>query len=375
MAIRLTVERERADQKYEINMMAGNSASNNWVGGPVMVKLDNQELSGYFDGNKMHSIRQDIDYTGPITYTLFYDSEMDTVSAYAEMEDELIVIANGEAKRWEQKHVAGLYMFVNQADAGTITIREIEFFEAEKGMLDRLWEGMTREALLGISTGKLSKDVQLPSVAPAAPEIPLSWSLEKEDYSAAYIDENNVLKVNVSDVKNGGTTNLIATATIPGGGEMTKKFNIGVPYRSEPYCAGDEDIIYQENFDGKTELSQVNGVLETAGEMGNVFLSDGKLHIRHTNSGIAEDAASIYFHTDKSGTLGRIALEYEVTKTNATHVTLQTVGPNNDPYLGVWNMNHYGTDQTRYYTSSGNLNDWNRTEKTLSSLYFREKGP
>ena len=81
-----------------------------------------------------------------------------------------------------------------------------------------------------------------------------------------------------------------------------------------------------------------------------------------------------YFHADKSGTLGRIALEYEVTKTNATHVTLQTVGPNNDPYLGVWNMNHYGTDQTRYYTSSGNLNDWNRTEKTLSSLYFREKG-
>ena len=148
-----------------------------------------------------------------------------------------------------------------------------------------------------------------------------------------------------------------------------------MPYRSEPYCAGDEDIIYQENFDGKTELNQVNGVLETAGEMGNVFLNDGKLHIRHTNSGIAEDAASIYFHADKSGTLGRIALEYEVTKTNATHVTLQTVGPNNDPYLGVWNMNHYGTDQTRYYTSSGNLNDWNRTEKTLSSLYFREKGP
>ena len=234
---------------------------------------------------------------------------------------------------------------------------------------------MTSEALLGISTGKLSKDVQLPSVAPAAPDIPLSWSLEKENFDAAYIDENNVLKVNVSDVKNGGTNKLIATAAIPGGGAMTKKYSIGVPYRSEPYCASEEDMIYQENFDGKTNLSQIKGVVETAGEQGNVFLSDGKLHVKHTNSSIAEDSVSIYFRDDKGGTLGRIVLEYEVTKTNATHVSLQTVGPNNNPFLGVWNMNHYGADQTKYYTSGGTLGDWSRQEKTLSNLYFRENGP
>ena len=380
MAVQFTVERESADQRYEMRFLAG---APNLVGGPVAISLRQQKLLTMVTGNKTNVLRSDFDYVGPVTYTLLYNAKTDLVSAYAQYEENgesnLIVLASGANKYQEQKHVAGLYMYGISTPSGVLKVSNIKFFEAIPGAMDRIWEGVTQESLTGNPNGKLVKDVQLPSFAPAVPSVTLKWSFAKA-YEGAAIDGNNMLHVYPSEWENRGTVDLVATACAVNGSVLsTRSFNIGVPYLSEPFCASEEDLLYSENFDGKTDASQVNGkltyVTQRTDGSNNISLENGKLKLVRPDFGGSYDAVRLFFNQDEKGFPGRVALEYEITREQASEVLLSadTTGSGNYVASGRWSFNTDGSDFAKAYVGQSTTN-WNMNQTNLNAA-FRGLGP
>lgn len=193
------------------------------------------------------------------------------------------------------------------------------------------------------------QDLYLPQAIEGCPGVSVAWNSDKPEIAV----QGQWGRVTLYEDQ---ATEVCLTATVSDQTDsFTKTFLLELPYDETPACA-ENGQKFNEDFAGKSQLSQINGELVQNGKGGGtVSLAGERLKMVRTSTSTASgdhDGFNYYFNKNHAGITGnKVTLEFEIERENLGEIYLISKSGNGGSLTNL-SLNIGGSDGVSCWTDS-----------------------
>ncbi len=317
IALEFEMEREHARNLFIITRNGGSGRSVNMTIGASHISA--------WSGSEPPQItwKEDFSATGMFKVILLHNHQEKTYSIWIDGEK---IATDGTFRDASPKPFHELYIYAENTAANKVQIDNIRVYKATTA-----WPSYTE--VTGYAEGTpIYTDFTLPAAWPAGSENALTWTSNKPEIEI----EGNTAKV--ATLHEDRQEKVMLTATMVRDGQpVSADYTVTLAFDTEPYCASDDDILYFEDFDNKSNISEVDGLLEHTGEMERLEIENGRLVMERTGTA-GTDGFNLFFKANKAaiGTGGeRVALEFEMEREDISAMIIRTFGASQAGELNI----------------------------------------